>query len=148
VNDNRQQQLHLNRKSKEEAKSMPKGLDEQSTSLAVAKVLIAAASPIGAATLGAAVSGPCTQERYNRAASAALANPESGLSEEERRLIASFVAAPGPSAQKVRDYLLRVRLTDEERARLDTLAAAARMDISQYTRARLFGGEGTRTTPT
>ncbi len=60
--------------------------------ITAAKRLIAAESPEGLRLLGAGVSRPCSQDRYNRAAEAALSDATAHFTADERRLIASFMA--------------------------------------------------------
>ena len=104
------------------------------TDITIAKRLIAL-SQEGARLLGMGVSRPCFQGRYNTAAQAALADPEANLTAEERRLIASFVE---PESGELRSSMLRVRLTDSERDRIQQLADEAGMDMSEYVRTRVL----------
>ena len=105
------------------------------TDIAIAKRLIAL-SQEGARLLGMGVSRPCFQGRYNAAAQAALADPEANLTAEERRLIASFVEPEQGDAP--RSFMLRVRLTESERDRIQQLADEAGMDMSEYVRTRVL----------
>jgi hypothetical protein len=104
-----------------------------------AKRLIAMASAEAAAVLGVGVAGPCSQARYNRAAGAALADPEAKgiLTTEDRRLIASFLE---PEEEGARGYSLRVRLSRDEHGRLQDLAAAAGLTMSEYVRRKALEG--------
>ena len=106
--------------------------------LADAKRLIAAASAEAARLLGPGVSHPTSQDRYTRAARAALADPAAQLTPDERRLIASFIPhADGPAAR--RETTLQVRLTPDEHAALQERAAAAGLKVSEYVRRVALG---------
>lgn len=107
---------------------MPKTIEQ-------AKRVMAAASPEAARLLGAGVSRPCAQARYNNAAAAALADPDAGLTRPERELIASFIEGNGTPP---REYMLRVRLTESEHNALDDMARRAGLDMSEYVREQLF----------
>lgn len=104
-------------------------------SIADAKRLIAAASPEAARLLGPGISGLCSQNRYNIAARAALADPESQLTIAERRAIAAFMDHDG--APDVRDTSLHIRVSKPELARVAARAEAAGMSISEYVRGVL-----------
>ena len=106
------------------------------TSLADAKRLIAL-SPEGLRILGAGVSRPCYAGRYNMAARLALEDATTDYTLGERRLIASFIEAEEDEAP--REFMLRVRLTEPERARLATLAEAAGLSMSEHVRRAVFG---------
>lgn len=105
------------------------------TDIAQAKRLIAAHSIEGLRILGAGVSKPCYQGRYNLAATAALADPGSGLTADERRIIASFIEGEG---EEDRSFMLRVRLTESERDRLQAMADEAGQSMSELVRSRVF----------
>ena|SRR5450756_1496119 len=96
-----------------------------------AKRLIAGASIEGLRILGAGVSKPCYQGRYNLAATAALEDPKAVLTTEERRLIASFIEEEGEEA---RGFTLRVRLTESERDAIQAAAEKAGRTMSEYVR--------------
>lgn len=100
-----------------------------------AKRLIAANSLEGMRLLGAGVSRPCSQARYNNAAAVALADPEVGFSKPERKLIASFIQDESDDSRD--SALPRIRVTAEERERLDDAAQKANLTLSAYIRQRL-----------
>lgn len=101
--------------------------------LNAAKRLIAAASREGARILGAGVSKPCAQARYNHAAVAALMDPAANYSQDERRLIGSFIQEGGGHLGAP----LSIRLDAGQRAALESGARAAGLSISEYARAQL-----------
>ena len=74
--------------------------------IADAKRIVAAGSREGARLLGAGVSKPCYQGRYNIAAQAALADSEAGFTTEERQIIAAFIAEEGEESE-TRDMFIR-----------------------------------------
>ncbi len=98
-----------------------------------AKRLIAVRSQEGARLLGMGMSGPCTPARYARAAAAALADPEAGLSREQRALIAEYIV-PDDEPER-RGRLLTVRMTEQELADFQTAAEAAGMSASEWVRS-------------
>ena len=104
--------------------------------LADAKRLMAAKSPTAAEALGAGVFKNCSQARMNHAASIALADHEADFTPAERTLIASFIESE--SDDEPRSFMLRVRLTETEQERLQEMADAQKMDMSEYTRWKLF----------
>jgi hypothetical protein len=67
------------------------------------------------------------------AAQAALADADAHLTPEQRELIASFIE--GEEGPERRDYTLRIRLTESERAELESRAGDE--DISSYVRKAL-----------
>lgn len=105
--------------------------------IADAKRLIAASSLEGMRILGAGVSKPCFQGRYNAAAVAALADQLAELTADERRLIASFIEVEEDDPP--RSFMLRVRLTPAEHDQLQAMAdSEAGGDMSDLVRAKLF----------
>lgn len=104
-------------------------------SLDDAKRKIAAASIDGARLLGAGVSKPCSQARYNNAARAALQDPAANLSPEDRRLISSFIA--GGDTDNL-ESPLSIRVNALQRAQLENAAADAGVVLSEYIRLKLF----------
>jgi DNA replication initiation complex subunit (GINS family) len=101
--------------------------------ITTAKRLIAANSVEGARLLGAGVSRPIYQGRYNLAAAAALADTEAQLTPEERRLIAEYIT---DESNEVRSRSIQVRVTDDELANIRTNAEAAGQTVSDYLRTR------------
>jgi len=100
-----------------------------------AKRIIAASSINGARLLGAGVSRPCSQARYNNAARAALQDPEAKLSPEDRWLIASFVT--GDDVANL-ESPISIRVNARQRSQLENAANDAGMALSEYIRAKLF----------
>lgn len=80
---------------------------------------------------------PIFQTVYNRVAAQVLSDPQSDLAPDERRLVASHITVA--TEDEPRAFMLRVRLTESERADLQHMAEAANMDMSEYVRSRLFG---------
>jgi hypothetical protein len=78
---------------------------------------------------------PIAQARYRVALSVALNDPDAHFSPDERQILADAVAPDEGS----RDYMLRVRLTEAEEARLKRMAGEAGMDVSEYVRGKIFG---------
>jgi hypothetical protein len=102
--------------------------------------LIIARSPNAAEealrTLAAARNNsPVLQIRYNVLLIRAFADPNAAFSNDERALLASAIEAPETDS---RDFMLRVRLTDAERANLESASAAAGLSMSEFTRQKLF----------
>jgi hypothetical protein len=110
-----------------------KGLKMDNT-IQDAKRTIAASSLEGMRLLGAGVSKPCAQVRYNIAAQAALADAGANLTPDQRTLIASFIESTEP---ETRGYTLRVRLTESERDELQSRADSEQMELSEYVRRAL-----------
>ena len=106
------------------------------TDIAEAKRLIAVASTDGMRLLGAGVYRHCSQARYNDAATAALNDPATDLSPEERRLIASHIEHE--DSENRMGYTLRVRLSEAERAELETAAGEADLSLSEYARRAML----------
>jgi hypothetical protein len=104
--------------------------------IADAKRLMAAKSPSAAEALGTGVFKNCSQARVNNAASIALADHDADFTPDERKLIASFIESEGDD--EPRSFMLRVRLTETEQERLQEMAATQHMDMSEYTRWKLF----------
>lgn len=78
---------------------------------------------------------PVLQLRYNHAAELAFNDPGATFTPEERAEIAANL---GSGVDEIRDYTLRIRLTDAERIDLTRMAEAAGMSMSEYVRARVF----------
>lgn len=82
------------------------------------------------------VNSPVTQIRYNHVVELALNDPQANFTPEDRALLAGYLTV---SSESTRDYTLRVRLTDVERAQLQEAADQAGQDMSEYVRRKLFG---------
>lgn len=104
--------------------------------LADAKRLMAAKSPDAAEVLGAGVFKNCSQARVNQAASLALADRNADFTPAERALIVSFIESE--TDDEHRSFMLRVRLTPMEQERLQEMADAQKMDVSEFVRYKLF----------
>lgn len=77
---------------------------------------------------------PIVQMRYQQVVQMALAN-DTDWTPSERAIIAEPLEATEESG---RSFMLRVRLTENERAELQSKADAASTSISEYVRQRLF----------
>ncbi len=77
---------------------------------------------------------PIVQIRYQRVLQMALANNDD-WTPAERAILAEPLEASESSG---RDFMLRVRLTDTERAELQRLADEAGIGMSEYVRRKLF----------
>jgi hypothetical protein len=77
---------------------------------------------------------PTAQQQYNAAAEAALADAAAPFTTEDRAQIAAHIL----ESDGARTFMLRVRLTEAERADLARQAQAAGLDMSEYVRSRLF----------
>ncbi len=78
---------------------------------------------------------PVLQVRYSNVLIQALADPEASFTPDERAILAAGIEAPESES---RDFTLRVRLTDAERASLQAAANAAELSMSEYVRSKLF----------
>lgn len=78
---------------------------------------------------------PVAQVRYNHCVSIALNDGQAQFTQAERALLASYL--DGTDSDN-RSFMLRVRLTDTERARLQDAADAAGQSMSEYVRSLLF----------
>lgn len=78
---------------------------------------------------------PILQVRYSNVLIRAFADPAAKFTPAERELLSSVIEAPEGQG---RDYTLRVRLTNAERAQIETAADAAGMNVSDYVRSKLF----------
>ncbi len=102
-----------------------------------AKQIIAASSAPGAHRLGAGAFRRCSPARYNLAALAALADPDARMSDEERRLVGSFVTTEDASGTPAfRRVSITIRMTSEERDRLVDLAQRAGTSVSDLVREK------------
>lgn len=102
--------------------------------------IIIARSPRAAETavrtiLAARNNSPVLQTRYANVLIMAMADPEATFTPEERALLAEGFEAPESTS---RDFMLRVRLTDQERAALQQLADRDGIGMSEYVRRKLF----------
>lgn len=79
---------------------------------------------------------PILQIRYNNTVQMALNDPQAEFTPAERALLAEFVGSPDSSTN--RDFMLRVRLTDAERAALQQSADQAQQSMSEYVRQKIF----------
>ncbi len=84
-----------------------------------------------------ATTSPNFQLIYNRVSTQILSEPNSGLTAEERELVAAFITLDEES--EPRSQMLRVRLTESERADLERKATRERMDMSEYVREYAIG---------
>lgn len=80
-------------------------------------------------------SSPLRQSRYNRIAEWALGDGEADFTPGEKHLIASFLQADD---EPERAFMLRVRLTEDEREQLQSQAETAGMTMSEYARRKIF----------
>lgn len=78
---------------------------------------------------------PVLQIRYLTVLTRALADPQASFSAEERELLSSAIEAPESES---RDFMLRVRLTDSERAELQMAADQSGISMSEYVRKKIF----------
>lgn len=76
---------------------------------------------------------PVLQDRYNRSVQTALSDAQADFTPEERSLIASFIGGNEP----LRAYDVRVRVTAEEKDRIQQMAAAEDMTVSDFIRDRI-----------
>lgn len=81
------------------------------------------------------VKSPMLQQRYNRTVEIAFNDPQAQFTPDERALIAESL---GIGVADSRDYTLRIRLTEHERAELARLSDEANLSMSEYARQRLF----------
>lgn len=77
---------------------------------------------------------PIVTERYNRVVELAFSDPQADFSPEERQLIADHIGGGDGN----RSVTVRFRVTQAERADLETLAADAEMDVSEYIRSLIW----------
>lgn len=78
---------------------------------------------------------PIVQQRYNRVVEIALSDPQAEFSADERAILADSLAG---IEEEGRSFMLRVRLTERERAELQQEADAENMSMSEYVRQKLF----------
>lgn len=88
------------------------------------------------------VKSPMVQQRYNRTVEIAFADPKASFAPEERSLIAEYL---GGIEADSRGYMLRIRLTENERAELERMADEAQMSMSEYVRDQIFRFPSTTT---
>lgn len=93
-----------------------------------------AASEAIACLRAIAVHSPVVQQRYNRCAEIALADPQGQVTAEQRAQIAEHVAIEEEETRTV----ISLRLTPSERAEIASAADAAGQTVSEYIRSRLF----------
>lgn len=79
---------------------------------------------------------PIVTERYNRVVELAFSDPQADFSPEERQLIADHIGGGNGK----RTETVRFRVTQSERADLETLAADADMEMSEYIRSLIWPG--------
>lgn len=103
-----------------------------------ARVLMAHSLEAASAFSKLRISSPLFPALYTKLAGKILASTNSGLTGEERALIARFMMLNTPD-DDTRSFMLRVRLTENERAELQHMADEADMDMSEFVRSRLFG---------
>lgn len=80
--------------------------------------------------------GRTLQIRYNWIVDLAFSDPQADFTPEERAAIVEHLA-PDVESDESRDYTLRIRLTNTERADLERRANAADLDLSKYVRREL-----------
>lgn len=78
---------------------------------------------------------PMAQQRYNMVVQIALNDPSANFTDAERAVLAENLDITGNSQ---RTFMLRVRLTETERAELQKLADESGQTMSDYARAKLF----------
>lgn len=104
---------------------------------AAVRALMAASSDAARQLAKRPVNSPVFQQVYNRVAAMVLAESESNLTPAQRALVAQFMTLE--IDPDVRVFLLRVRLTESERATLQRMADEAGTDMSEVVRRRVFG---------
>lgn len=82
---------------------------------------------------------PVLQARYNQVAEVALLDPSADWTPAERQQIAAHLGAG--DAPAARSTTIQVRVTLDEKADIETRAAAAGQTISDYLRTLLFDQE-------
>jgi hypothetical protein len=78
---------------------------------------------------------PILQQRYNRVVEIALNDPRANFSSAERALLAKSLDAVSATG---RNFMLRIRLTDAERADLQYRSDVAGMSMSEFVRDKIF----------
>lgn len=78
---------------------------------------------------------PILQIRYSNALTRALADPQANFTPEEREILSSVIES---TPSETREFTLRIRLTDSERADLQTAADADNLTMSEYARRKIF----------
>lgn len=81
------------------------------------------------------VKSPVVQQRYNHVVEMALNDPQAEFTADERGMLANSLAVP---ESETRNFMLRVRLTQSERAALQASANDANVDMSEFVRRKLF----------
>lgn len=107
---------------------------EQALKIIIAKSPAAAQQAI-ACLRGIQAKSPILDVRYAHTVSIALGDPAAEFTQDERRIIAEALSA---GASETRDYTLRIRMTEAERADLARQAEEADLSMSEYVRRRLF----------
>ena len=82
-----------------------------------------------------AVKSPAVQARYDNTVRVALGDPAAQFTAEQRALLAQFAGGGEP---ETRSIMHAVRLSPDERQRLEDAANAAGQTLSEYIRSRLF----------
>lgn len=81
---------------------------------------------------------PVLQDRYNRTVQTALSDSQADFTSEERALIASCVGSgAADDATPLRVLDVRVRVTPEEKERIQQMAADEDMNVSDFIRDRI-----------
>lgn len=104
------------------------------------KRVMARVSPRAAEALGAYVLRPCSDARTLRAARAAVGDPDCPAPEREQ--IDGWLSlwlASLPSTKEKRVGRLLLKLTDDEKERIEERAAASGRSVAAYVRARALG---------
>ncbi len=104
------------------------------------KRALARVSPRAAEALGAYVLRPCSDARTLRAARAAVGDPDCLAHEREQidGWLTQWLAAL-PITKEKRVGRLLLKLTDDEKERIEERAAASGRSVAAYVRARALG---------
>ncbi len=78
---------------------------------------------------------PILQVRYSNVLIRAMADPSADFTKDEREMLASAIEAPDGGN---RGFMLRVRLTDDERIALQDAANQAGQSMSEFVRQKIF----------
>lgn len=81
------------------------------------------------------INSPVAARRYLHVLQMALNDPQAEFSNAEREMLAEWVESP---EAENRSFVLRVRLTEGERAHLTQMADAEQVSVSDYVRRKLF----------
>ena len=79
---------------------------------------------------------PVVALRFERVVKMALSDPRAEFTQEERRTLSDALLPADTS----RSFVLRIRLTDEERSHLTAAAAGLGQSMSEYARRKIFPG--------